>query len=70
MRNRWVVYNGAAQHWRNQEPSTVPPEWHGWLHYITDANPTNVSAAVPSRGFWVWPSPVPCQRLLAAATTA
>lgn len=26
---RWVVYNGKA------EPSRVPPEWHGWLHYTT-----------------------------------
>ena len=24
---RWVIYNGKA------EPSKVPPEWHGWLHY-------------------------------------
>ena len=24
---RWVVYNGKA------EPSKVPAEWHGWLHY-------------------------------------
>lgn len=23
---RWVVYNGAA------EASSVPSEWHGWLH--------------------------------------
>ena len=36
---RWVVYNGEA------EPSRVPPEWHGWLHYQTDDYPSN---AVPS----------------------
>jgi NADH:ubiquinone oxidoreductase subunit len=30
---RWVVYNGEA------EPSRVPPEWHGWLHYQTDEFP-------------------------------
>lgn len=29
---RWVIYNGKA------EPSKVPPEWHGWLHY-THASP-------------------------------
>ena len=28
---RWVMYNGLA------EPSKVPPEWHGWLHYTLDA---------------------------------
>lgn len=28
---RWVIYNGVA------EPSRVPPEWHGWLHYTFDA---------------------------------
>lgn len=31
---RWVLYNGEA------EASRVPPEWHGWLHYITDAPPS------------------------------
>lgn len=28
---RWVVYKGAP------EASLVPPEWHAWLHYTTDA---------------------------------
>jgi len=28
---RWVVYNGEP------EASTVPPEWHAWLHYTVDA---------------------------------
>jgi NADH:ubiquinone oxidoreductase subunit len=28
---RWVIYAGAA------EPSSVPPEWHGWLHHTADA---------------------------------
>ena len=27
---RWVVYKGSS------EPSKVPPEWHAWLHHITD----------------------------------
>lgn len=26
-RKRWVMYKGLA------EPSKVPPQWHGWLHY-------------------------------------
>lgn len=30
---RWVIYNGAS------EPSAIPPEWHGWLHYQTDRFP-------------------------------
>ena len=31
---RWVIYKGAA------EPSSVPAEWHGWLHYTADAPPS------------------------------
>ena len=27
-RKRWVMYNGVA------EASRIPPEWHGWLHYM------------------------------------
>ena len=30
---RWVIYNGMA------EPSKVPAEWHGWLHYTFDTPP-------------------------------
>ena len=26
---RWVIYAGEP------EASMIPPEWHGWLHYIT-----------------------------------
>lgn len=28
---RWVMYNGAL------EASKVPPEWHAWLHFSSDA---------------------------------
>lgn len=28
---RWVLYKGLP------EASAVPPEWHAWLHYTTDA---------------------------------
>lgn len=31
---RFVIYDGLA------EPSKVPAEWHGWLHYTTDQIPT------------------------------
>ncbi len=30
---RWVIYPGRA------EASTVPAEWHGWLHHQTDRLP-------------------------------
>ena len=30
---RWVMYAGRP------EASSVPPEWHGWLHHQTDAVP-------------------------------
>ncbi|HWL83405.1 MAG TPA: NADH-ubiquinone oxidoreductase subunit NDUFA12 family protein [Roseomonas sp.] len=30
-KRRFVLYNGAP------EPTKVPPEWHCWLHHITDA---------------------------------
>jgi NADH:ubiquinone oxidoreductase subunit len=30
---RWVMYNGEP------EASRVPPEWHGWLHFQTNAIP-------------------------------
>ncbi len=30
---RWVMYAGAP------EASTVPPEWHGWLHYTVEDFP-------------------------------
>ena len=30
---RWVIYSGA------DEPSSVPPTWHGWLHNIMAETP-------------------------------
>ncbi len=30
---RWVIYRDLA------EPSKVPAEWHGWLHYTVDTPP-------------------------------
>lgn len=38
---RWVVY---AQ---GKEPTTVPPEWHAWLHYTTPA-------PLPERKLYPW----------------
>ncbi|KAF3683702.1 putative NADH dehydrogenase [ubiquinone] 1 alpha subcomplex subunit 12, partial [Capsicum annuum] len=31
-RHRWVEYAQKDRY----NASQVPPEWHGWLHYITD----------------------------------
>ncbi len=39
-RDRWVVYGDGAD-WVHQNPSKVPPEWHAWLHFVSDANPAN-----------------------------
>lgn len=32
-KRRWVIYKGYA------DPTTVPPEWHGWLHHTYDEKP-------------------------------
>jgi NADH:ubiquinone oxidoreductase subunit len=37
---RWVIYSGTP------DASTVPPEWHAWLHHITDA-PLELSGEKP-----------------------
>jgi NADH:ubiquinone oxidoreductase subunit len=41
---RWVAYAGPA------EASAVPPEWHAWLHYTTDA-------PIPDTGRKPWQKP-------------
>jgi len=43
-RRRWVAYVGAP------EATLVPPEWHAWLHYTTDA-------ALPEEGQRPWQKP-------------
>ena len=44
---RWVLYKGEP------EATKVPPEWHGWLHYQSDAVP---DSATPSfRRSWQKP---------------
>jgi NADH:ubiquinone oxidoreductase subunit len=42
-RRRWVIYAGAP------EATKVPPEWHAWLHYTTDA------PLVPVERPWILP---------------
>lgn len=41
---RWVVYKGAP------EASSVPAEWHSWLHYTTDE-------PLPMQGRRAWQKP-------------
>jgi NADH:ubiquinone oxidoreductase subunit len=43
-RRRWVVYKGEV------DASRVPPEWHAWLHYTTDA-------PLPEPQRWPWQKP-------------
>lgn len=38
-RNRWVLFKDM-DNMSGEDPSTVPPEWHGWLHHVTDQVPT------------------------------
>ncbi|MGH6719322.1 MAG: NADH:ubiquinone oxidoreductase subunit NDUFA12 [Alphaproteobacteria bacterium] len=38
---RWVLYAGPA------EATAVPPEWHAWLHRITDRPPSE--APLPTK---------------------
>lgn len=42
---RWVIYKGR------DDASTVPPQWHGWLHHQTDHLPTDPEAAVFRRSW-------------------
>ncbi|MGZ3298737.1 MAG: NADH:ubiquinone oxidoreductase subunit NDUFA12 [Asticcacaulis sp.] len=39
-KRRWVLYKGYA------EASKIPPEWHGWMHYIYDDTPLENPPAV------------------------
>ena len=34
---RFVSYKGIA------EPSKIPSEWHGWIHYSTNIVPVNIN---------------------------
>ncbi|WP_159347673.1 NADH:ubiquinone oxidoreductase subunit NDUFA12 [Roseomonas harenae] len=39
-KRRWVVYAGAP------EATTVPPEWHGWLHHTVNS-PMDTARRLP-----------------------
>ena len=49
---RYVLYRGAP------DPSSVPPEWHGWLHHQTDVVPQQIGTSF--RRLWQKP-PLPNQ---------
>jgi len=48
-RNRWVEYRQDA-FW-NYDASMVPPQWHRWLHQMTDDPPTTVPPT-PQKFIW------------------
>ncbi|KIY96401.1 NADH dehydrogenase [Monoraphidium neglectum] len=37
-RKRWVIYAETKTNAYN--PTTIPPEWHGWINYVNDLPPT------------------------------
>ena len=41
-RNRYIYY--AKENWVtwNSDVSQIPPEWHRWMHYMTDDPPSLV----------------------------
>ncbi|XP_045682523.1 NADH dehydrogenase [ubiquinone] 1 alpha subcomplex subunit 12 [Phyllostomus hastatus] len=53
-RHRWVVYttemNGKNTFW-DVDGSMVPPEWHRWLHCMTDDPPTT-KPPTPRKFIW------------------
>lgn len=34
-KRRYVIYNGYA------DASKIPPDWHAWMHYLTQETPTH-----------------------------
>mmetsp|Transcript_4545 Transcript_4545/g.7029 ORF Transcript_4545/g.7029 Transcript_4545/m.7029 type:complete len:149 (+) Transcript_4545:103-549(+) len=42
-KDRWVEYKDIY----NFDASTVPPEWHAWLHHMCDDAPTRVEPYKP-----------------------
>lgn len=40
-RRRWAMYPGEP------DPTTIPAEWHAWIHYTTDAPLTRDVAEKP-----------------------
>uniref|UniRef100_A0A7S0WPG8 NADH dehydrogenase [ubiquinone] 1 alpha subcomplex subunit 12 n=1 Tax=Chlamydomonas leiostraca TaxID=1034604 RepID=A0A7S0WPG8_9CHLO len=51
-RKRWVLYKDTF----NYSPTSVPPEWHGWLEGINDFTPANYDFKKPAYGIQAMPS--------------
>ncbi|XP_002734649.1 NADH dehydrogenase [ubiquinone] 1 alpha subcomplex subunit 12-like [Saccoglossus kowalevskii] len=49
-RNRWVEYS-PTRYW-DFDGSQIPPEWHRWIHQMTDDPPTEVP---PVQRKFIWP---------------
>ena len=47
-RSRWVIYDD--KYGLNYDASQIDPEWHPWIHYMTDELP---SVAKAPRRKWV-----------------
>ena len=44
-RHRYVIYKDV--HLDEYTPTLVPPEWHGWLHYMHDKTGPELVRAPP-----------------------
>merc|ERR1719231_1693754 len=49
-RHRWVEPNMDRMPY---DSSRVQPEWHGWLHHMTDQTPNNPSAKRGKKTTWI-----------------
>jgi len=54
-KRRWVTYSGYA------DASRVPPEWHGWMHYMYDETPAE--APLPMQSWELPHQPMDARRL-------
>lgn len=48
-RARWVVYaeKDLGTPYSKYNPTSIPPEWHGWVNYINDFPPTTYDYKKP-----------------------
>ncbi|KAJ0080575.1 hypothetical protein Patl1_23862 [Pistacia atlantica] len=47
-RHRWVEYAEKSRY----NASQVPPEWHGWLHHITDHTGDEATSDAKTEEIW------------------
>ena len=70
--HRWVVYSGNKSFYE-VDASTVTPDWHAWLHHITEAPPTATTlgstAGTPNQAIAAGSS-APYERSLGGVVTA